>query len=385
MTDRVVRVPFIDITRFNATLREAVLADWAGVYDRAEFVGGQTVRALEERLVERLGGAHAVACANGTDALIVGLQSLGVTRGDLVAIPNLTFWATYEAVVAIGAVPVLVDVSATDLQMDFDGFGRAFAEYRFRAAILVHLYGWCSGRLAEFRDFCATRGILLLEDGAQAFGTEAEGQSVFSGAEVATLSFYPAKVLGGVMDGGAILARDKHVADRARSLCNHGRSAHYSYAEAGWNSRMGGLQATFLLHALERVDAGIESRRAALDRYRAALAGCNGVTWHDAPADVRTNGYLAVACHGRATGDDMTSRLRARGVECGRVYPETLDSQKPATAAVRASSMDVSRELCRRVFNPPLFHGITAQECDLVIQAVRAVLHEIEGAANASV
>jgi UDP-2-acetamido-2-deoxy-ribo-hexuluronate aminotransferase len=385
MNDRMTRVPFIDITRFNATLREAVLADWAGVYDRAEFVGGQKVRELEDRLVGRLGAAHAVACANGTDALIVGLQSLGVARGDLVAIPNLTFWATYEAVVAIGAVPVLVDVSAADLQMDFDGFCKAFAEYRFRAAILVHLYGWCSGRLAEFRDFCATRDVLLLEDGAQAFGTEAAGHSIFAGAQAATLSFYPAKVLGGVLDGGAILARDKHVADRARSLCNHGRAAHYSYAEAGWNSRMGGLQASFLLHALDRVDAGIESRRAALDRYRSAVAGCDGVTWHDAPAGVRTNGYLAVACHARATGDDMVARLRAKGVECGRVYPETVDSQQPAASAVHATSLDVSREFCRRVFNPPLFHGITAEECAHVIRAMHAVFSELEGAVNASV
>lgn len=383
MTDRVDYVPFIDITRFNASLREAVLADWAVVFDRAEFVGGQRVREFEDSLAGRLGAAHAVACANGTDALIVGLQSLGVVRGDLVAIPNLTFWSTYEAVVAIGAVPVLVDVSAADLQMDFDGFCRAFSEYRFRAAILVHLYGWCSGRLAEFREFCAQRGILLLEDGAQAFGTEADGQSVFAGAQVATLSFYPAKVLGGVMDGGALLVRDQPVADRARSLCNHGRAAHYRYAEAGWNSRMGGLQAAFLLRALERVDAGIKSRRVALDRYRSALAGCAGLTWHNAPAGVRTNGYLAVACHARATGDDMASRLRTRGVECGRVYPETVDSQKPAAAAFRASSLDVSREFCRRVFNPPLFHGITAEECEHVIRAMHAVFSELQGAVNA--
>lgn len=385
MTDRIVRVPFIDISRFNAELREAVLPAWAGVYDRAEFVGGPKVRELEDRLVERLGAQHAVACANGTDALIIGLQSLGVTRGDLVAIPNLTFWATYEAVVAIGAVPVLVDISATDLQMDFEIFCRTFADFRFRAAILVHLYGWCSGRLAEFRDFCRKRDILLLEDGAQAFGTEAEGQSVFAGAHTATLSFYPAKVLGGVMDGGAILTHDRDVANRARSLCNHGRAAHYSYTEVGWNSRMGGLQAAFLLHAIDRVDVGIESRRTARARYRSALDGCDGVTWHDAPASVRTNGYLAVACHARATGDDMASRLRAWGVECGRVYPETIDSQTPAAASFRSSAMDVSREFSRRVFNPPLFHGITAEECEYVIQAMRAVFAELTEDVNASV
>lgn len=385
MIDRIVRVPFIDISRFNAELRDAVLPAWAGVYDRAEFVGGPKVRELEERLTERLGANHAVACANGTDALVVGLQSLGVSRGDLVAIPNLTFWATYEAVVAIGAVPVLVDISATDLQMDFESFCNAFSDFRFRAAILVHLYGWCSGRLAEFRDFCGKRGILLLEDGAQAFGAESEGKSVFAGARTATLSFYPAKVLGGVMDGGAIVTRDQDVADRARSLCNHGRAAHYSYAEVGWNSRMAGLQAAFLLHAIDRVDAGIESRKTALARYRLALAGCDGVTWYDAPAGVRTNGYLAVVCHARATGDDMASRLRNCGIDCGRVYPETLDAQKPAATSLRASAMDVSREFSRRVFNPPLFHGITSEECEHVIQAMSAVFAELTGAVNASV
>lgn len=381
MADSSRSVPFIDLKRFNSCLRDSVLKDWERIFDQTEFVGGPSVQKLEAKLGERLEIGNVVACANGTDALIIGLQAIGVRPGDRVAIPNLTFWATYEAVAAIGAVPVLVDVSEADLQMDFDAFRAAFDQFQFRAAILVHLYGWCSARLGEFRDFAEKNGIRMLEDGAQAFGTLYEGKSVFNGALAATLSFYPAKVLGGAMDGGAILSRDASVMNLARTLCNHGRLDHYRYSHVGWNSRMGGLQASYLLRALEQIDGAIESRRGAFEFYREAVLREAGdrkspLRFHDAPSNVRTNGYLAVLSHETLSGDEMVARMKKRGMGCGRVYPESLDVQPPAKDALRASSLAVSRELCAKVFSPPLFNGILKEECEWAAHALSEAIHE---------
>src|SRR5690348_325621 len=144
-------VPFIDLKRLVPLVREEVLAAWTECLDRTEFVGGPRVLALEKRLAEVLGTPRAVSCANGTDALIVGLQALGVRRGSKVALPNLTFWATFEAIAQLGAIPVLVDVDADDLQLSLRELASAHDAHRLDAAILVHLFGWTSGRLREIR------------------------------------------------------------------------------------------------------------------------------------------------------------------------------------------------------------------------------------------
>ena len=143
------------------------------------------------------------------------------------AIPNLTFWATFEAVVNVGATPVLLDIDPIDLQMDLGEFLRAHHSRRFDAVILAHLFGWCSAKLDEFRGICRDKRITLIEDGAQAFGVKFDGQSVFADADVATLSFHPAKLIGGIGDGGAVLTRSDRIAQRVSALANHGRTGHY--------------------------------------------------------------------------------------------------------------------------------------------------------------
>jgi dTDP-4-amino-4,6-dideoxygalactose transaminase len=369
------RVPFIDLGRLVRTVRDPVVDDFAGIIDRCEFVGGPTVKKLEERLAALLGSANVVSCANGTDALIAGLEAFELPPGSKIALPNLTFWATYEAIVQAGHVPVLVDVDPVDLQMSFDQFRSAWNEHRFAGAILPHLYGWASARLREFRAFCKEQGIRLLEDGAQCFGVEAFGEPVLAGAEIATLSFYPAKVVGGAMDGGAVLARDKHTADLVRSLCNHGRSSHYSYSHVGWNSRMGGLQAAFISRILDQLPFVLESRRAAMEHYRAFAAEHRDAIDFVAPPDgIVGNGYLATFLAKGTTGEELAKALAERGIGAARTYPETMDQQPPASGAIRAGDLSTSRSICARVVNLPLFAGITLDECRLATDALAQIL-----------
>ena len=202
-------VPFIDLSRLVARIRGDVLASFAECLDKCEFVGGPRVAAVEKKLASVLGVPHVVSCANGTDALVVALQTAGVKRGMKVALPNLTFWATFEAVAQLGAVPVLVDIDPDDLQISFDELRSAHDAHRFDAVMLVHLYGWTSARLLDIRAFCKERGLALVEDGAQCFGVEAFGEPVLAKAELATVSFYPAKVVGGVMDGYAVTVQSR--------------------------------------------------------------------------------------------------------------------------------------------------------------------------------
>lgn len=369
-------IPFIDLKRLTGRVREGVLADWADCLDKCEFVGGPRVGALEGELARSLGVPRVVSCANGTDALLVGLQALGVGPGKKVALPNLTFWATFEAVAQLGATPVLVDVDPDDLQLSLDALRSAHEAHRFDAAMLVHLYGWTSARLAEIRAFCRERGVALLEDGAQSFGVTFAGEPVLAKAAVGTLSFYPAKVVGGAMDGGAITVQTEEHERLLRSLCNHGRSEHYSYAHVGWNSRMGGLQAAFLTRVLAEVPEILRSRRAAAQRYRERLASVKGVKVYGPPAGVVENGYLNVLTVEGMGGQDVVEGLKRAGVGAARTYPEPMDAQPPAKAAgaIAHGDLSVSRRFCASVVNLPLFYGIREDECDAAVEALRGVV-----------
>lgn len=368
------RVPFIDLGRLVRRFADPVKEDWAGVLARTEFVGGPTVKKLEDRLSAVLGVNHTVSCANGTDALIIGLQVLGVKAGMKVALPNLTFWATYEAIALLGATPVLIDVDPSDFQMSLDELRKAHDQEHFTHAILPHLFGWASGRLLEIRAFCEERGVALLEDGAQCFGVEAFGKPVLSGARLSTLSFYPAKVVGGAMDGGAILARDKADADLARTLCNHGRATHYSYSHVGWNSRMGGLQAAFILRALDELPFILDTRRAAVEQYRAWAEGNGKVTFHGPPEGIVGNGYLSVFTSKNGDGEKLVAALSADGIGAARTYPETMDAQPPAGDAIKIGDLARSKAFCRSVVNLPMFAGITADEVKTSCDAFAALL-----------
>ena len=382
-------VPFIDLSRLFSSahggeasprVKADVLAAWTECLDKTEFVGGPRVAAVEKKLATILGAPIVVACANGTDALIVALQALGVKRGMKVALPNLTFWATFEAVAQLGAAPVLVDIDPDDLHVDLDQLKAAHDAHRFDALMLVHLFGWTSSRLAEIRAFCKERNVALVEDGAQCFGVEALGKPILADAGIATLSFYPAKVVGGAMDGGAITMQSKEHETFLRSICNHGRSDHYSYAHVGWNSRMGALQAAFLSRILDEVPAILASRRAAATFYREHITGdaalSKKVRVFGPPAGVVENGYLNVITVEGKRGQQVVDALKAAGVGAARTYPETMDAQPPAKAAGAIAHGDLrhSRAFCENVVNLPLFYGIRDDERETVVRALAAVI-----------
>lgn len=369
-------VPFIDLSRLVKEISADVLTDWKGCLERCEFVGGPSVTAMEKKLREVLGVPHGLSCANGTDALIVALQLAGVKHGSRVALPNLTFWATYEAVAALGATAILIDIDETDLQMSFDEFKKAHGVYRFDAALLPHLYGWTSARLGDFRAFCKEHNVFLVEDGAQCFGVEVNGEPILKNATVGTISFYPAKVIGGAMDGGALTMQTEAHEKLARSLCNHGRSDHYSYAHVGWNSRMGGMQGAFLGRMLDKTAAVVANRRKAAEMYREKLAGVSGgkVKVWGPPAGVSENGYLNVLTVEGKKGQEIVDKLKAAGIGAARTYPETMDVQPPAKPAIRFGELTKSRAFCERVVNLPLFYGIREEEIDASVAALVAAI-----------
>lgn len=366
-----INVPFIDLKRLEPGFHSVLMEKFHAMTLNAQFIGGAEVSMLESRLQGELNVAHAVTCANGTDALQLALRAAGVGEGDVVLVPNVTFWATFEAVVNVGAKPITVDADLSDGGVCFEAFERAIREAKPKVALVAHLYGWGTGRLLELRKLCLEHDVVLVEDGAQAFGVRYQNQSIYKGAHISTTSFYPAKVLGGAGDGGAVFTNDAELADKVRRLGNHGRTAHYGYGDVGWNSRLDSLQAAFLNLSLDYIDARIASRREAVAYYQEALPA-TGIQLMSAPAGYEENGYCNVCLVPEPEMKaGLEARLKAEGIGFGNIYPSVMSSQPGAARYLQGHfGGQVGERLCASVLNLPLFPYMSESELQRVVDVV---------------
>lgn len=360
-------VPFIDLKRFEPDFLDRWAEKCSHLTKTTQFVGGPEVTKLEETLKAISGAAAVVGCANGTDALQLALRALGVGEGDRVLVPDATFWATFESVVNVGARPITVDISLDDLQMDYDLFVSAAEKYKPKAAILVHLYGWGSKNIDKFRSYCRAHDIALLEDGAQAHGVTWQGASIYKDAQLATVSFYPAKVLGSCGDAGAVYSNSAELADTVRKLGNHGRTSHYGHGLVGWNSRLGGFDSGFLNLSLEYMDARLASRRRVAALYRDRFTKMN-VCHVAPPAGYVENGYLSVVLITPEKRAAVEAVLKENGIGFGNVYPGAMSRQPAAEKYLHAKvGGDKADLLSRSVLNLPLFAYMREEEIEEVL------------------
>ncbi|WCL50521.1 DegT/DnrJ/EryC1/StrS family aminotransferase [Leptospira sp. GIMC2001] len=363
-------VPFIDIKRFEPGFLEKWETKVKELSAVAQFIGGAEVAELEKRLSEFTETKYAVACANGTDALQLALRAMGVGRGDTVLVPDSTFWATFEAVVNVGADPVTVDTNEVDLQMDFEEFKKAAEKYKPKAAILVHLYGWASAKVLEYRKFCNEKGVLLLEDGAQCFGVRIQNESIYKSALISTTSFYPAKVLGAAGDGGAVFTNDEALATMVRQLANHGRTSHYGHGSIGWNSRMDSLQAAFLNLSLDHIQARLDSRISIAKRYQKELPAL-GINVIEPPTGFTENGYCNANIFSLETRPKLEAHLKEKGIAFGIIYPGAMSDQPGAAGYGKFGDKNIARKICASILNLPLFAYMNDQEFDEVYSALK--------------
>jgi dTDP-4-amino-4,6-dideoxygalactose transaminase len=264
-------VPFLDLAAVNAEYSTELDVAWKTVLDHGHFVGGPEVEQFELSFADYCEAGACVGVGNGTDALELILAGLGIGRGDEVILPGNTFIATVEAVCAVGARPVFVDVLPDTLLLDPAAAAAAVGSTT-AAVIGVHLYGQMVD-VDALRRVTGRHGLALIEDAAQAHGARMHGRRAGSVGTAAGFSFYPGKNLGALGDGGAVVTDDPQLAARIRKLANHGRSAddRYRYDLRGRNSRLDSLQAAMLSAKLAGLDEDNRARRQAIERYRSHL------------------------------------------------------------------------------------------------------------------
>lgn len=364
------RVPFADLAGQTAEIRAELDAAWATVVDGHRFVGGAVVDRFEQEWADYCGSREAVAVGNGTDSLHLILRALGIGPGDEVVVPANTFIATAEAVVLAGATPVFVDVDPFTLLVDPAQVEAALTP-RTAAVIAVHLFGQMADMTALAR-VAARAGIALIEDAAQAHGARHCGQPAGSLGVAGSFSFYPGKNLGAFGDGGAITTSDGALADRLRSLRDHGRALQdrYLHDAVGTNSRLDALQAAVLSLKLTRLDDWTRARRVIAGIYRERLPREAIELTAERPGTPSVY-HLAVARTDRR--DEAQQALAAAGVETGIHYPVPCHLHEPYRRFAR-QPLPVAELAAGQILSLPMFPHMSAQQAEHVCAVLSSAL-----------
>jgi dTDP-4-amino-4,6-dideoxygalactose transaminase len=354
--------PLFDTETPLRPLRAALHARVGEVIDRGVFILGPEVEAFERELAAYLGVEHVIGVANGTDAITIALRALGIAPGDEVVVPSFTFYATAEAVVTAGAVPVFCDVDLDTRNVTADTV-RAALTPSTKAIVAVDLFG-CPAPVPELK----TLGLPVLEDAAQAAGASLGGIRAGALGDVATFSFYPSKNLGCFGDGGAIATDDPGIAESARTLRFHGSSDKRSFVEVGYNSRLDEVQAAILRVLLPELDRWCEGRRAAGGHYLEAGLG-EHLSLPSVPPDALPAWHLFVATHPEA--DAVIAGLADAGVQA-RAYYRTPVHRQPAMTrfATDSPSLPVTEQLAATNLALPMSPVLSAAQARDVVVAV---------------
>ncbi len=258
-------VPLLDLARQHSALREQIMASLGQVCDSGAFVLGPEVAKLEESMAEYCQARYAIGCASGSDALLLALMALDISKGDEVILPSFTFFATASAVTRLGAKPVFADIDPETFNIDPEHVA-TLVTHATKAIIPVHLFGQAVDTVALAK-IARPHGIVLVEDAAQAIGAEIHGRRVGSIGAVGCFSFYPTKNLGGVGDGGMLTTQSDDLADRLRLLRGHGMRPRYYHSSIGINSRLDSFQAAVLNVKFPLLDQWITLRQTNAERY----------------------------------------------------------------------------------------------------------------------
>lgn len=341
------------------------------VFRSGRLVLGQSVQGFEEEFAAYHGVAHCTAVDNGTNAIKLGLQALGVGRGDEVITVSNTAAPTVVAIDAVGATPVFVDVHPDTLLMDTDQVAAAITE-RTRCLLPVHLYGQCVN-IAPLKEIAAEHDLVILEDCAQAHGARHYGQLAGSMGDAAAFSFYPTKVLGAYGDGGATLTSESEVHRNLERLRYYGMEERYYVVQTpGHNARLDEVHAEILRRKLRRLGTYIDGRRAIAQRYAEGL----GDTGLLLPKTAHGNDhvyYVYVPRHPRR--DDILQALRAYDIRLNISYPWPVHTMSGfAHLGYPEGSLPVTEAAAKEIFSLPMYPSLALDVQDKVISALREVL-----------
>jgi UDP-2-acetamido-2-deoxy-ribo-hexuluronate aminotransferase len=341
------------------------------VLESTSFIKGPDVRLFEEELQEYMGVKHVISCANGTDALQLALMALQLKPGDEVITTNFTFIATVEVVSLLGLKLVIVDPEPGTFNISVEAVRKAIGP-KTKAIVPVHLFGQCS-EMEKLMMLASEYNLFIIEDAAQATGTDyffSNGSSKKAGTigQIGTTSFFPSKNLGCYGDGGALYTNDDDLANKLRSIANHGMKVRYHYDDIGINSRLDTIQAAILRVKLKHLSQFNASRQHIADQYDEAFSGCQSIT---VPERVSYSShifhqYTIKIRNGRR--DELKKFLDSKNIPSMIYYPGPLHMQKAYKyLGYKERDFPVTSSLCNEVLSLPMHPDLELEQLDYIV------------------
>jgi dTDP-4-amino-4,6-dideoxygalactose transaminase len=365
------KVPLLDLSLQNNLLRGEIESAIARVLDSGQFILGDEVKALEAEIAEYCRTKFAVGCASGSDALLLALMALDVKPDDEVITTPYSFFATVSAVTRLGAKPVLVDIDPQTYNLDISQIEAKITD-RTKAVQPVHLYGQCA-EMDELRQVCAKFGVPIVEDAAQAIGSEDAGRRAGSMSEIGCFSFYPSKNLGGMGDGGMMTTNDEALAQKLFALRNHGMPARYFHKWVGINSRLDGFQGAILRVKLKYLDSWSVQRKANANRYRQLFTDA-GLTEQIILPFERENVrhiYNQYVIRVPEKRDQLRQFLTDNSIGTDIYYPVSLHLQECFEyLGYKTGDFPESEKASRETLAIPIFPEMTNEQQDYVVEKI---------------
>lgn len=366
-------VPLLDLKQQNEMLRPEIEAALGRVLDTNAFILGGEVAELEKELAAYCSANHAIGCASGSDALLLAMMALGVSTGDEVITTPYSFFATVSAITRIGARPVFVDIEPDTFNFEVEAVAERITG-KTKAVQPVHLFGQCveMGRLTEI---CELADVPIVEDAAQAIGSEFAGQRAGSMGAIGCFSFYPSKNLGGMGDGGVMTTNDNGLAARLRALRVHGASERYNHKWVGLNSRLDGFQGAALRVKLPHLDGWTRQRQANAALYRTLFSNADLEDVISLPIERfgRRHIYNQFVIRVKERRDGLRAFLTEQGIGTDVYYPIPLHLQECFEyLGYREGEFPESERASRESLALPIFPELKPEQQEYVVAKISA-------------
>ncbi|PIP14535.1 MAG: transcriptional regulator [bacterium (Candidatus Stahlbacteria) CG23_combo_of_CG06-09_8_20_14_all_34_7] len=360
------KVKMLDLRREYLIYRREYINAVNNIFDEGAFILGKPVENFENNVAEKLGVKYVIGVANGTDALLIAMLSAGIKENDEIITTPFTFFATGESIIHAKAKPVFVDIDERTFNIDVEKIEEAITK-RTKAILPVHLYGNPS-KMDKIMSIAKKHNLIVIEDCAQAIGSEYKGKKVGTFGKAGILSFFPTKNLGTAGDGGAIITNDKNINKRARLLRIHGAVKKYIHNEIGFNSRLDSLHAAILDIKLMHLDEKNNRRRKIADFYNKNLTDKIKKPVQEKGGRHIYHQYTIIV----ENRDLLVKHLSSSGIDSVIYYPLSLHKQKALLPYIDKKSLPISEKLSKMVLSLPIYPELQEKEEIYIVKTINS-------------
>ena len=361
-------IPMVDLKRQYHKLKNEIDQGILSALENTQFILGPNVNAFEKEAANYLKVKHAISCASGTDALHLALLAADIGPGDEVITSTFTFIATAEAIRYVGATPVFVDIDEKSFNIDIDAIEAAITA-KTRAIVPVHIFGQAVD-MTKVMGLAKKHKLLVIEDCAQSFGADINGQMTGTIGLAGCHSFFPSKNLGCYGDGGMVTTNDDAVAERIRILRNHGSFERYHHNIIGYNSRLDELQAVILRIKLKHIGEFNTERRRAAHHYSELLADIVTPPHEDNVGSHVYHQYTVLT----EQRDSIMKKLSEHDIASAIYYPIPLHQQPVFAELCQDVSLPVSEHVAQHCMSLPIHPELTNKQIDEIVAVIKSAV-----------